>query len=320
MGGYRGTVQDVQLNLEIFLGPVGFQGAQGVAGTVRGGTGPTGAQGDIGTQGDVGAQGTPGIDLPGPQGAQGTPGTIGPFGNIGTPGTVGDAGFEGAQGIMGAPSPLPNGPPGVQGDVGPPGPPGPGTPGAQGTITGPPGPQGNDGEFTGSNMATAMIYRNSGSAGLFESDANPTFQLIRSRLAGGHDCGAVNISTWNQPVANSLNIQSFNSELPGEPAGFEIQMNYDGTYWFSYNITAFIEGEGVNRVISLEARSTAGTTTIAGSKSSSTVNDRRVHFSQTFLYDGVAGEQIGVYASNLNGLPNICIDMGNSSFVAKLIS
>ena len=318
MGGFRGTVQDVKINLEIFLGPRGSQGAQGVSGLIRGQTGPTGAQGDFGTQGDLGAQGPPGIDLPGPQGAQGTPGTFGPFGNIGVAGTRGSPGFSGPRGLMGAPSPLPTGPPGVQGDIGPPGPPGPGIEGAQGTITGPPGPQGSPGEFTGSNIATAMIYRNSFSSGIFESDANPTFQLVRSRLAGGHDCGSFNISTWNQPALNSLNIQTFASELPGQPAGFTIQMNYDGTYWFSYNISAFIEGEGLDRVLSLESRSTSGT--IAGSKSSATINNKTVHFSQTFLYNAVAGEQIGVYASNLNGLPNICIDMGNSSFVAKLIS
>jgi len=318
MGGF--TVEKVELNLVYFSGPTGPQGAQGASGEATGGTGPIGSQGARGLSGTPGTQGLPGIDLLGPRGPPGVDGISGDFGTFGAVGSQGVAGPQGAQGSVGPDSIIPAGPQGDEGPPGPQGAAGPGLTGPAGTMTGPPGAQGVDGEFVEQKKSTGMIFRQDNNDSLFETDSTPTYHLIQGRLAGTHDCNPFDISVWNQPLANNVNSGVFASDLPGEPAGFEIQTDCNGVYWFSYNLTFRNEGEVINREIVLECQVGPGPPIlIVGSRSSLTVNDDIVHVSHSFLYDAVAGEQIGIYATNLSGASNICMDIDNSNFVSKLL-
>lgn len=314
MGGFK--VEKLELNLVFFSGPIGppgFQGAQGE------GIGGTGSKGNLGHRGEVGTQGMrglPGMDLLGPRGSPGIMGLIGDFGKIGQVGDRGSAGPMGAQGFVGPPSVELSGPIGPEGPPGFQGPAGLGLTGPASSEIGPPGAQGAKGDFIEQKKSTGMILRQNDSTTLFETDTIPIYNPIRGREAGTHDCNPFDLSVWNQGLTNNLNSGVFASDIPGEPAGFEIQANCSGVYWFCYNLTFRNEGEMIDREIVLECR---GPDIIPGSRSSLTVNDNIVHVSHSFLYDATAGAQIGIYAANLNGAPNICLDLDNSNFISKLL-
>lgn len=314
------TIESIPLNTEYFRGPQGFTGPAGPVGVERGGTGAVGAQGEAGPAGAQGVQGAPGIDLIGPRGLIGVVGIIGDFGEFGPTGSIGPQGATGPQGAQGFPSLLPSGPPGSPGAQGVTGPAGGGATGAQGEVTGPPGIQGAEGNFVEQKMSTGMIYRDDPSLTLFEANFVPNFELIKSRAAGTHPCNPFNLTVWNQPPLNFRNLGVFSSDILGQPGGFQIQTGCAGVFWFNYNISFKNESEAVDRVIALECQRGPGVTSvIPGSRSSVTIDQDLVHISHNFIYAASAGDEIGVYAANLDGMPNICMDMDNSNFISRLL-
>tara|TARA_R100001163_G_C5060528_1_gene197341 strand:+ start:1327 stop:2292 length:966 start_codon:yes stop_codon:yes gene_type:complete len=318
MGGFK--LERFEPNLLFFKGPTGPTGPPGFQGEGTGGVGPIGPQGSQGSLGVTGIQGPSGIDLPGPQGAAGMEGIIGLFGDVGERGRLGNAGPTGATGQMGTPSLLPNGPPGAQGAIGAQGPIGDGIPGPTGTIEGVVGDVGEMGQFIDSSKSSGMIYRNDVGPGRFETDPSPNYHLIQSRLAGNHDCGMFDIQVWNRPGLSLVNAGTFESEISGQPAGFRINTDFDGIYWFRYNLTIFLDSTNdIDRIVVLECRSNFGGGLISGSRSTVNLDSNKMHVSHNFFYRAQGNENIGIYATNLSGTPNLCINIDNSSFVHKLI-
>lgn len=306
------TVEPIKLNYIYFKGPTGATGPPGSTSLTVGPTGFTGSVGNQGNQGPLGTQGASGLGQAGLQGPSGGQGSIGPIGDIGVSGAVGSqgpAGTSGDQGPTGVDSMDAGGPTGPQGPQG--------TTGA--SLPGPVGPQGQtgpEGAFNSTEVASGMIYRSESTTDPFETDLDPTFTLIRSRSNGSHPCGAVNVTAWSS-LTNQVNITSFASDLPGEPAGFTIQTT--GVYWFSYNLTILNSGAVTDRVVIFECQVGPGLPfPVAGSRSRTTINDNLTHVSHNFLLLVVAGSQVGLYAANQSA-DNICLDLDNSSFVAKLL-
>lgn len=292
----RFVIQTFKPNLDLFRGPRGATGAQGFAGqnsTIFGVTGFTGGIGSQGTQGNQGHQGTSAIGNQGAQGAQGSQGGIG---------------LIGSQGPAGAPGPastLPSEPMGNQGFQG-----------AQGFgIQGFFGSQGDPGEFSGL-VAHGMIFRQESGFSLIETDLSPNFQLIQSKTSGSHPCAIGDISAFTDGSPLST-INTFESQIVGQPAGFKIQPGIGGQYLLSYHLTLRIQGEVVPRIFQVEAR-TADSTTIPGSQSQITVTDSIVHLSHLFQAFLLENEEVGLYITNFDS-NDICLDFGNSSFVAKLL-
>lgn len=312
------NIGKVRLNLIRFQGPQGQPCDSGMAG-VTGPQGDSGRRGPRGLQGFIGTQGLTGDTLGAPVGilgAQGTQGVQGPLGPEGPEGPPGTQGAEGPVGATGPDSVLPSGPPGPQGPIGPPG--ADGTVGAIGPpgSNGPPGEAGNlgaPGVLTGQTIASGLMTRDT-AGGLIETDMSPTFTLIQSRLSGSHPCGGGNAEAWNG-FSNSINMFTIDSDLVNQPAAFTIQLA--GVYYFKYNFD--LSDFATNVDVILECRSGPGPpVAIPGSRITMSIDNNTHHVSQNFIYQALAGEQIGVYAANTTA-DDICLNFSKGSFVVKLL-
>lgn len=311
-------VTQVKLNLIRFIGPPGPPGEIGPLGNqgLLGMTGPTGPQGSQGPTGSTGPPANPcgaPIGPPGAKGSQGDQGSPGPQGPQGLPGSIGTVGPTGFQGQTVFDPLAPIGPTGPTGPQGPQGIDGTdGSPGPIGTQ-GPPGNQGSTGFYPGS-IATGLIYHPT-TGGLIETDEDPVFTLIQSRMAGSHPCSGVDEVAWTN-FTNLVNVGTTDGELIGQPAKFLFQIS--GVYFVSYNIDLQDEDDDASFLSHALVECYLDGFLLPGSRSSITVDGVHRHLSHSFLCIVIAGQEIGVYIANTLQ-DDVCMNFNKATFVVKLL-